>query len=228
MLRCIFLDKDIAQALFESVVVSVIEGPKKASVARATGMSYSELEGFLKAHGYAHPGGRIIAQAIPELQKWYVNKMRRYVRNALALKLAPDSEEGLLFFQFCSKYLKRGHWAVSSWDDIDETRLLIDFENECYAEHPIGIPIIRRKDHLLDRILRCFLFSLRLKKAPKHCDLQTKTIISFILNNRYHIYTGESDSFQGSTVHLAHTPFLVQLNQPGSASRNVFASLAKA
>ena len=228
MLGSIFLDINITKALFESIMASTIDGPKRASVAHATGMSYTELDTFLKAHGFANPGTRISAKAIPALQKWYVNKMRRYVRNALALKLAPDSEESILFFQFCSKYLRQGHQAVLSWDDVDEARLLLDFEDECYADHSCGISIIRGKDNLLDKIHRCFLFSLRLKKAPKHCALQTKTIISFILSNRYHIFTGEADSIQGSTVHLARTPLLVQLNQPGSASQHVFASLAKA
>ena len=224
MLERIVLDTDFTQALIELVVDTIFDGPKRSAVVRATGMSYVELEEFLKAKGFAHQGSRISTKAIPELKKWYAGKMRRYVRNALALTLAPDSEEGILFFQFCSRYLKHGHRAVKSWDDIDETRLLMDFVNACYAEHDYAVSIVSKKDDLLDRIHRCFLFSLKLKRAPKHYSSPSENIISFILCNRYHIFSGEADSNVGVTVHLANTPCLFQFNQPWSASRPVFAS----
>lgn len=228
MFRGLFIDFDIAPVLLESIVDTTSDGPKKSAVARATGMSYAQLEGFLKEKGLAHSGTRMSTNAIPELKKWYIGKMRRYVRNALTLKLAPDSEEGLLFFQFCSKYLKRGHRAVQSWDDIDETRLLMDFEDACYKDHTYVFSTIDREDNLLDRIHRCYLFSSRIKIAPNYCVFPAKPTISFILSNRYHIFTGEADSNQSSTVQLAHMPHLTQLNQPWSASQHVFASLAKA
>lgn len=224
MLRSIFLDIDMSQVLVESILDTISDGPKKSAVVRATGMSYAELDEFLKTKGFAHQGSRISTKAIPELKKWYVGKMRRYVRNALALTMAADSEDGILFFQFCSRYLKHGHRAVKSWDDIDETRLLMDFVDACYAEHDYAVSIVSKKDDLLDRVHRCFLFSLRLKKAPKHSYSPAENIISFILSNRYHIFSGEADSNMGVTVHLANTPCLFQFNQPWSASRPVFAS----
>lgn len=224
MLGRIFLDTDFAQALIELVVDTISDGPKRSAVVRATGMSYAELDEFLKMKGFAHQGSRISTKAIPELKRWYVGKMRRYVRNALALTLAPDSEEGILFFQFCSRYLKHGHRAVKSWDDIDETRLLMDFVDACYAEHDYAVSIVCKKDDLLDRVHRCFLFSLRIKKVPKHSYSPAENTISFILSNRYHIFSGEADSNMGVTVHLANTPCLFQFNQPWSASRPVFAS----
>lgn len=229
MIGSLFFDPKITQTLYESIVIaSIPEGPKKSAVVRATGMSYAELEEFLKTKGFAHQGSRISTEAIPGLQEWYAGKMRRYVRNALKLTLAPDSEEGILFFQFCSKYLKNGHRVVKSWDDIDERRLLMDFVDACYAEHSFVISIEGRKDDLLDRIHRCFLFSLRLKKAPKLFYSPAENIISFILSNRYHIFSGDSDSNMGVTEHLANTPYLFQFNQPWSASRPVFASKARA
>ena len=224
MLGHVFLDTDFTQALIELVVDTISDGPKRSAVVRATGMIYAELDEFLKTKGFAHQGSRISTKAIPELKKWYVGKMRRYVRNALALTLAPDSEDGILFFQFCSRYLKHGHRAVKSWDDIDETRLLMDFVDTCYAEHDYAVSIVCKKDDLLDRVHRCFLFSLRLKKAPKHSYSPAENIISFILSNRYHIFSGEADSNMVVTVHLANTPCLFQFNQPWSASRPVFAS----
>ena len=224
MLGSIFLDTAFTKAMIELVVDTISDGPKRSAVVRATGMSYAELDEFLKMKGFAHQGSRISTKAIPELKKWYVGKMRRYVRNALALTLAPDSEDGILFFQFCSRYLKHGHRAVKSWDDIDETRLLMDFVDACYAEHDYAVSIVYKKDDLLDRVHRCFLFSLRIKKVPKHSYSPAENTISFILSNRYHIFSGEADSNMGVTVHLANTPCLFQFNQPWSASRPVFAS----
>ena len=224
MLGSIFLDTAFSKALMELVVDTISDGPKRSAVVRATGMSYAELDEFLKTKGFAHQGGRISTKAIPELKKWYVGKMRRYVRNALALTLAPDSEDGILFFQFCSRYLKHGHRAVKSWDDIDETRLLMDFMDACYAEHDYAVSIVCKKDDLLDRVHRCFLFSIRLKNAPKHSFFPVENVISFILSNRYHIFSGEADSNMSVTEHLANRPCLFQFNQPRGASRPVFAS----
>lgn len=224
MLEGIILNPDMAHALVELILDATYDGLKKSAVVRATGMSYTELNEFLETRGLAYTGSRISTKAIPELKKWYVGKMRRYVRNALALTLAPDSEDGILFFQFCSRYLKHGHRAVKSWDDIDETRLLIDFMDACYAEHDYAVSIVCKKDDLLDRVHRCFLFSLRIKKVPKHSYSPAENTISFILSNRYHIFSGEADSNMGVTVHLANTPCLFQFNQPWSASRPVFAS----
>ena len=224
MLEGIILNPDMAHAPVELILDATYDGLKKSAVVRATGMSYTELNEFLGTRGLAYTGSRISTKAIPELKKWYVGKMRRYVRNALALTLAPDSEEGLLFFQFCSRYLKHGHRAVKSWDDIDEARLLMDFVDACYAEHDYAVSIVCKKDDLLDRVHRCFLFSLRIKKVPKHSYSPAENTISFILSNRYHIFSGEADSNMGVTVHLANTPCLFQFNQPWSASRPVFAS----
>ena len=215
--RC-FFDLDIAQTLYELIVDTTSDGPTKSAVVLATGMSYPELEEFLKAKGIASTGSRISSEAIPELKKWYANKMRRFVRNALALTLTPDSVEGRLFFRFCSKYLKHGHTVVKSWDDIDEARLLMDFVDACYAEHSCVVSLVGKKDNLLSRIHRCYLFSLQLKKAPKRAYCSAKTIISFILSNRYHIFTGEADSNMGLTDLLTNASSQFQFNQPWSAS----------
>ncbi len=227
MIGSIFFDPEITMALYECIIDTISNGPTKSAVVRATGMDYAELDDFLKAKGFAHPGSRISTKAITELKKWYAGKMRRYVRNALAFSLAPDSEEGILFFQFCLKYLKHGHRAVKSWDDIDEMRLLKDFVDACYAEYSCVISTEGKRDNLLERIHRCFLFSLRVKKAPKHWCFPAETTISFILSNRYHIFSGEADSNMDLIAHMANTPYLFQFNQPRSALRPVFCLLGK-
>ena len=78
MLEHIVLDTDFTHALIELVVVDTIsDGPKRSAVVRATGMSYAELDEFLKTKGFTHQGSRISTKAIPELKKWYAGKCRQ-------------------------------------------------------------------------------------------------------------------------------------------------------
>lgn len=202
-------------------------GPYKKSVLQATGMTTDELDSFLDARGIRHSRTRISAQAIDELKEWYVGKMRRYVRNAVALKLEAGSDEDILFHEFCSKYHKSGHRDIRTWDDIDETKLLLDFEAACWGLYLPILPADHKGD-LLNRIQRCYLFHLILKPTTKHCLYQFKTILSIILCNRYHIFTAEADLNADTTDHKAYLPYKSKFNLPWSASRHVFASLAKA
>ena len=190
--------------LLDSIVFEEVEpmGPYKASVLRATGMTIDELDEFLNTRCIHHSSVRISALAIDELKDWYVGKMRRYVRNAVALEVEVGSEEDILFYEFCSKYRKSGHQDVKSWEDIDEAKLLFDFEEECYELYYPLIPI-KNKGGLLDRIHRSFIFHLRLKKTTKHSLSQVNIIISIILCNRYHIFTTEADANAGTTKNVA-------------------------
>lgn len=190
--------------LLDSIVIEEIEpiGPYKTSVLRATGMTDDELDEFLNTRCIHHSSIRISALAIDELKDWYVGKMRRYVRNAVALELEAGSDEDILFYEFCSKYRKSGHQDVKSWEDIDEVKLLLDFEDECWELYYPLISITDKRG-LLDRIHRCFIFHLRLKKASKHNLCQDNIIISIILCNRYHIFTTEGDANAEATNTVA-------------------------
>ncbi len=186
--------------LLDSLAIRELEpiGPYKMSVLRATGMALDELNVFLEAKGFHHSCLHISARAISELEEWYVGKMRRYVRNVIALELKAGSDEDLLFREFCARYHKSGHHDVKSWEDIDEIKLRLDFEEECYELYFPILPI-KNNDGLLGRIHRSCIFHLRLKKNTTHGFHRDTSIISIILCNRYHIFTSEADALADTT-----------------------------
>lgn len=188
-------------------------GPSKYAVMLATGMSLADLNRFLDAREIIHSEYQISASAMPELKVWYARKMRRYLRNALSIELEAGSIEEILFFQFCSKYKKAGHIEVNSWDDIDENLLLKDFENRCYEFESI-YACTRADGSILHRIHRCYLFHLRLKKTPQYHYSRVNSIISFILCNRYHIFTTEADANADATQIVARGLIKKWFNPP--------------
>lgn len=194
------------------------------AVRRATGMSYREIKSFLDSKGLSYSGNRITYDALPELKEWYLKKMRRYVRNALVHGLEPGSEEEFLFLEFCNNYHKLGHQDVKSWDDIDEFRLLQDFEAKCLDTNHLFDYDYWRDSSLLGRIHRSFLFHLRLRKAPKYKSVLSNTYISFILCNRYHIFTGEADSNAVISDEKAAAPCHLRINLPRRTAPYVLAS----
>lgn len=209
------INEEWRSSLLDSIVIKEIEpiGPYKTSVLRATGMTIEELNEFLDTRGIYHSSNRITLFAIDELKDWYVGKMRRYIRNAVALNLEAGSDEDILFHEFCSKYRKSGHQDVKSWEDIDEAKLLLDFEDECWGLYYPFISI-KSKGCLLDRIHRSFIFHLRLKKATKHSLCQVNLIISIILCNRYHIFTTEADANTDATITVARGLIKKWFNPP--------------
>lgn len=208
-------DDDWFSSLFDSIVVKAVEptGPYKISVLRATGMSIEELDGFLETRGIHHSSTRISAFAIDELKGWYVGKMRRYVRNAVALNPETGSFDEVLFLEFCSKYKRRGQKEVTSWDDIDENRLLQDFEDACYELYFPILPADYRGS-LLNRILRSYLFHIRLKTPTVFSLYRFSNIISFILCNRYHIFISEADANADTTSTVARGLIKKWFNPP--------------
>ena len=208
----------LADVIIESFTLS------KRSLCWATGMSYLELESFLNDKDLHHSGSRVDYEALSVLKEWYLKKMRRYVRNALVHELEPGSEEEFLFLEFCNKYHKLGHQDVKSWDDIDEFRLLQDFEAKCLDTNHLFDYDYWRDSSLLGRIHRSFLFHLRLRKAPKYKSVLSNTCISFILCNRYHIFTGEADSNAVISEEKAAAPCHLRINLPRRTAPYVLAS----
>lgn len=212
---------DLLDSLVDQVV-PLIDVRRQMSVSihslvRATGMNYLELNDFLNSNNIEHVGFATSYDAIDALKDWYLKRMRRYLRNGLAYEFEPGSIDEILFLRFCVAYRKFGHYEVTSWDDIDEFRLLHDFENSCLNEDlPFFTIEPKGNETLLSRIHRSFLFYLRLKKSPKHNPYQARTILSIILCNRYHIFTGEADSNTGYTLNRANGPCKLRINPPRS------------
>ena len=197
------------------------------SICRATGMEYTELIAFLDSRKIAHSEFGIDFSALDALKEWYLKKMRRYLRNALAHGLEPGNAEEVVFYEFCREYSKFGHQEVKSWNDIDEERLLEDFVSKCLTDSFDSSRIYNSKHFLLDQIHRSYLFHLRLKKPFKTIYCRVNTILSIILCNRYHIFTAEADSNVDATDYRAFVPDIFKFNLPRSASRHVFASWQK-
>ena len=125
---------------FSSIVIEDIRSEWTVnihSLANASGMTYSEVLDFLDSKEVGHNAFKTSHDAVVELRDWYLKKVRRYVRNGLALELDPGSQDEILFLQFCDRYRKIGCNEVKSWDDIDETRLLQDFEAKCLYDLPL-------------------------------------------------------------------------------------------
>ena len=221
---------DISERLADEVICSAEPVRPLAldynSVCHATGMELSELIDFLDSKHITHSEFGIDFGALGKLQEWYIKKMRRYVRNALAHGLEPGSAEDIIFYEFCREYSKFGHHEVKSWNDIDEEKLLDDFVSKCLADFFDSSCNYKSKHFLLDQIHKSYLFNLCLKKPfPPY---RVKIILSFILCNRYHIFTAEADSNVDTTDIKANWPVIFQFNPPRSAARHVFASRAKA
>ena len=189
-----------------------------SALAYAAGMSHQEIVDFLNSKGIEHSRGKTNYDAVEALKDWYLKKMRRYVRNAIAQDWEPGSSDEILFLQFCNEYRRIGHNDVRSWDDIDEFRLLQDFEAKCLGVFPALSFELRGVNSILDKVHRSFLFHLRIKKPPKHNECRVRTILSIILCNRYHIFSAEADSFVYTTDSKAYAPDIFKLNTPRSTA----------
>lgn len=171
------------------VIVSNPIRYNKKKVCRATGMSYSELNKLLSKHGFSEDSKYVSLDAMEGLEKWYLKKLKRYVRNGLAVD--KESADKALFVEFCRKYRKLGHDIVLSWKDIDEDRIRQDFRNEC--ERVISPePFVSRNGTLFAAIFSSYLFRLR-NHFSRHTAI-SESIISYIISHRYHIFTTEKDS----------------------------------
>ncbi len=209
-LRNLDMQFDLANSVIVGIEHCTI---RKSAVLRATGMSFEQLEDFLESNNIYSTKNHISDNALPKLNEWYLKKMRRFVRNALSHDVEQGFEEQALFSIFCATYHKAGHKEVKSWADIDEFLLIKHFEATC-LESDIFSLVYFRSDNLLDRIHRSFLFRLRLKKNPKYKSCRVNTIISFILCNRYHIFTSEADSFVDNTYTKAIVASNFKFNPP--------------
>lgn len=194
---------------FCKIVLTPIEliGYNKKKVCRATGMSYTELNKFLASHKFNTTSKYIEYKAMEALEKWYLKKLKRFVKNGLS------TEEGikdkLLFLEFCKKYKKQGHRTINSWKDIDEERILEDFRNECSGTLPVE-PFHNNEYSLFSEIYSSILFHIRLH-IIHHYSLSS-IIISFIISNRYHIFTTDADSDADKTMEIN----IIKYNLPRS------------
>ena len=182
-------------SLLNIVCIPVKYRYNKRKVCQATGMNYSDLEKFLVTHKLNNNEKYLDHEAMEALEKWYLKKLKRFVRNGLHAEDGTDDK--LLFHDFCKKYKKKGHKTVKSWNDIDEERVLDDFWKECTGAVTTE-PFHNDKCSLFSAIYSSILFHIKLRIA-RH-STNSIFIISFIISHRYHIFTTEADSNAETTI----------------------------
>ena len=183
----------------KSIVVPL--GFNKRMVCHATGMSYNELNAFLEKHRFESTGKIVTYEALEVLEKWYIKKLKRYLRNALSTDL--ESEEKATFLEFCRRYRKQGIKEVKSWKDIDEELILMEFRANCEGAAPSINSLYDQADTklLFARIYKSYLFHTRFR-ASKHRHIAL-SVISFIISHHYHIFTTEADATTEATNTVA-------------------------
>lgn len=185
--------------LSKSVIVPI--GFNKRRVCHATGMSYNELNTFLEKHRFDSTGKVVSYEAIDVLEKWYIKKLKRYLRNALSSDL--ESEDKATFLEFCRRYRKQGIKEVKSWKDIDEELVLMEFRADCEGATPIVTPLYCQSDpkSLFARIYKSYLFHTRFRATRRKSIVLS--VLAFIISHHYHIFTTEADANAEATNTVA-------------------------
>lgn len=196
------------RAVFDITIIAEPIRYNKKKICRATGMSYSELNHFLTKRGFNSDGKFIEHEAMDALEKWYLKKLKRYLRNGISSE--GGSKEKVVFADFCRKYKKTNRKTVKSWKDIDEDSVLSDFRDECEGIAP-SEQYCDGKQTLFAAIYASYLFHTRCR-VTKHTTL-SESIISFIISHRYHIFITEGDSNADENIVFRNLLF----NPPRSA-----------
>ena len=188
----------------ESVIVPIKYNKRR--VCHVTGMSYTELNAFLESHKFESNGKYISYEALEAIEKWYVKKLKRYVKNALSTDL--QSEDKATFLDFCRKFRKSGIKGVKSWKDIDEDLILAEFRTDCDGSAPCLSPLFGQDGpkSLLAKIYTSYLFHTRFK-ATKHRRI-VLSLLAFFISHHYHIFTTEADANADATFIVA--PVLIK------------------
>ncbi len=187
----------------------------KWRVCQATGMSHTELDFFLKSRKFSTDGKYITYEALVSLEKWYIKKLRRYLKNALSSKL--ESKDKVTFIEFCRRYKKDGTQEVRSWRDIDENLISLEFRAECDGQAPYtSVPYEEDCGYsLLARIYSSFLFHTQYRSFRHRSYLHS--VLSFLISHRYHIFTTEDNADADNT----NIPFEWMVNKCYNPPRHI-------
>lgn len=167
--------------------------------------------------------GRLSEIGIDFLAKKYINNLHKYFDNAMLSWDNMESEERDLFVQFKAKYGKIFRFHVEKWKDIDVNRIEKDFRKELDDKafdalyYELGFIDTRKyqtisaqeiyalRDSLdaftrSERVPLLYLLShslyyatrinTRIPIRPECRDI----ILEILQENRFHIFSGESDS----------------------------------
>ena len=142
--------------------------------------------------------------AVEKLADRYVEKMHRYFENSMS-SVSMLSEAGDDFWTFASHYSIWNRVAFD-WSEIDEFRLRQAFINElvlgtsleymyCTVDRRVADFRFRES---MRRIVKSLLYHMKPARILKGCRGYFRGfVIQFIIANRFHIFTSESDSHNG-------------------------------
>lgn len=160
-------------------------------------------------------------EAIDFLSQKYVERLHKYFDNCLTAWDYLDDKERVLFDEFKSKYGKFFRRHIVKWDDIDVNRIAKDFRQELgskaynayfdgfeaidFSEQIIAaqevVPCIFRDNYtkyergiFLYELSHSLYYGSRIKtKVPKIPESR-HIVLEILQENRFHIFSGESDS----------------------------------
>ena len=164
---------------------------------------------------------QLTEDAIDFLSQKYVDRLHKYFDNCLTAWDHLDNKERVLFEEFKSKYGKFFRRHIEKWDDIDVKRIAKDFRQELsskaynayfngfeaidFAEKIIAAkevePYIFSDNYtkyergvLLYELSHSLFYGARIKTKVPRIPESRHIVLEILLENRFHIFSGESDS----------------------------------
>lgn len=182
-------------------------------------------------------------EAIEFLAEKYIKRLHRYFDNCVSAGDDLDSKELERFTTFKKKYGKIYRIRIKKWSDIDIHRIARDFKNELkhkafsayfdefepfefptiLLSEAVSIEIIARNksrsnnSSLFTSISHSLHYGARIKKKVPARPRYRNIVLETLQENRFHIFSGESDSNA-----LIDATLTLQVKQPQLAIATVF------
>ena len=202
---------------------------------------------WLNQENYTIIDERLDDSAIDFLAKKYVVRLHRYFDNCTHNWKDLDDKDRDLFNEFRTRYGKFFFRRASEWKDIDQRRIERDFRNEleskardAFFEKYDSIRLkgidellqsditvayenivkVKNERILLYRISHNLYYSSRRKTtipvSPEYRDI----VIEILIENRFHIFSGESDS--NVLIDVCLSTFVLDLNKENRRSGSLY------
>jgi len=185
-----------------SFLESFIEMPSIDDASSVMGLTTESITDILDSEGTKLRNGRKLTFAgIDVLAKKYVERMRRYFENFITSKHF-SVEEFSTFMDFCSTF-SRTRTQARTWDEISEQKLYKHFESEIWAlcnglfftelDSSMESSYSTTCRDVSSRVVCSRLYHISHVATKPTIDAFSRMTISFILMNRFHIFTSEPD-----------------------------------
>lgn len=195
--------------------------PTIEMAAEIMNVSTCVIEEWLVQESYTVIDNRLDDSAIDFLAKKYASRLHRYFDNCVHNWKDLDDKDRDLFNEFRTRYSKFFFRRTSEWKDIDHRRIERDFRNELESkardafferydsirlkgidellQSDITVAyenIVKDKNEriLLYRISHNLYYSSRRKTTIPVRPEYRNIVIEILIENRFHIFSGESDS----------------------------------